>query len=57
MAELVESADLDRVLMSTPQRLEFPDYSEPRLHLATLTLIHKDLPHSVVAQISSFLNS
>lgn len=57
MSELVESADLDRVLMSTPQRLEFPDYSEPRLHLATLTLIHKDLPHSVVAQISSFLNS
>lgn len=48
-------ADLDRVLMRV--RRLVPDYSEPRLHLATLMLIPKDLPHGVVAQISSFLSS
>ena len=47
----VVCTNLNRALMRL-QRL-VPDYSEPRLHLATLTLIPKDLPHSVVARLSS----
>ena len=47
----VVCTNLNRALMRL--RRLVPDYSEPRLHLATLTLIPKDLPHSVVARLSS----